>query len=455
MNRTFNVAAATVFLLVISQLSLANSTWNSEYFPNTDLITHDGKKVKFFDDLIKGKIVSVNFIYTSCPDVCPLETAQLVRVQHILGDRMGKDVHFYSITIDPENDTPEALREYRSRFKANWTFLTGDKEEIRNLRRKLGLYIEGVEEGGNQLNHNVSMIVGNQKTGRWMKRSPFENPHVLADQLGNWLDGWHSKQTGPSYDEAPELRSVTTGETLFRTRCGTCHSMRGAQEENDIGPDLIGVTKRREKAWLGRWMQFPDKMIEEKDPIAIAMLKQYNNLPMPNLRLNALEINDLLDYFKESDTRHTKATRQKVLDDAFSQSKIKKAKQVSKAKAKKDVVAIMNAWVREAYPGATVNAGYMTLINTGKESVELVSARSSAFEKVEFHEMSMDGGMMEMRELNSVVIAPGKPFVFETGGKHLMLKQPAKRLVDGDTIDIDLNFKSGAIQTLTIKVIKE
>lgn len=83
--------------------------WGANYFPNVTLVTQDGKSVRFFDDLLKDKVVVIYFMYTSCEDTCPLETAQLVRVQRILGDRVGKDVFMYSITIDPKHDTPEVL----------------------------------------------------------------------------------------------------------------------------------------------------------------------------------------------------------------------------------------------------------------------------------------------------------------------------------------------------------
>ena len=105
----------------------------------------------------------INFIYTTCPDTCPLETAQLVKVQQILSDRMGKDLFFYSITIDPENDTPSVLMEYKERFNAHWTFLTGKERDIISLRKKLGLFIPEIQDGSS--NHNVSMIIGNQTSG--------------------------------------------------------------------------------------------------------------------------------------------------------------------------------------------------------------------------------------------------------------------------------------------------
>ena len=66
-----------------------SSRWGANYFPNVPLITHEGKTVRFFDDLIKDKVVVINFIYTTCPDACPLETARLTELYKILGDRVG------------------------------------------------------------------------------------------------------------------------------------------------------------------------------------------------------------------------------------------------------------------------------------------------------------------------------------------------------------------------------
>ena len=132
--------------------------WGADYFPNVPLVTHEGKTVRFFDDLIKDKVVAINFIYTHCPDACPLETARLREVQKILGDRVGQDVFMYSITIDPEHDTPEVLKQYAEKFQIGpgWLFLTGKKADITLLRKKLGLYNEE-EESGNLKEHNLSL----------------------------------------------------------------------------------------------------------------------------------------------------------------------------------------------------------------------------------------------------------------------------------------------------------
>lgn len=125
------------------------------------------------------------------------------------------------------------------------------------------------------------------------------------------------------------------------------------------------------------------------------------------------------------------------------------------AHAEKAQLTITDAWVREAPPGAAVNAGYMTLVNATTADLEIVGAVSKAFEKVEFHEMAMVGGMMKMRELSNIELAKGEELVFEPGGMHLMLKGAKQALKSGDTVIIVLTFKDGQKQTLNIKVKKD
>ena len=88
-----------------------------------------------------GKSVAINLVYTRCTASCPLETAKLTQVQRIFGDRMGKDVFFYSISIDPKNDTPEAMKAYMEKYHIGpgWLFLTGKVEDIKLIAQKLGL----------------------------------------------------------------------------------------------------------------------------------------------------------------------------------------------------------------------------------------------------------------------------------------------------------------------------
>jgi copper(I)-binding protein/cytochrome oxidase Cu insertion factor (SCO1/SenC/PrrC family) len=434
----------TLFLFILGSVP-TNSTaspWGKNYFPNVPLITDEGKTVHFFDDLIEDKVVVINFIYTSCPDTCPLETAQLVRVQKLMGDRVGNDVFFYSISIDPKTDTPEVLSEYKKRFGAKWTFLTGEKSDIIELRKKLGLYIDEIQDGSN--NHNVNMIIGNQKTGRWMKRSPFENAHVLADQIGNWLTGWKAKPKGESYASAPELRNIPRGEQIYRTRCASCHTLTGNEIAGALGPDLLGVSQRREEQWLYDWLKAPDQMLKKKDPIAMDLYKKYNNLAMPNMRLHQKEAQQLLSYINDETERLTGKP-------AGSGSPVTAAFTVSHENPG-DVVAIMNAWVREAHATAKVNAGYMTLVNTGEEELTLIKVESDAYENVEVHEMARVDGLMEMHEVTDLSIPAKGQIEFAPGGKHLMMMGPKQHLSKGQKVNITLTFKSGKKQLVSIEV---
>jgi len=280
-------------------------------------VTHEGDAVRFFDDLIEDKVVVINFIYASCPDACPLDTARLVKIQKILGDRVGRDVFMYSISIDPDLDTPEVLAEYAKKFGTGpgWWFLTGDEDDILLLRKKLGLYIAGLDKKSKD--HNMSFLIGNQRTGQWMKRSPMDNPYFLADQIGNWLTSWETPSaiTNSDYANAPQLKTPTMGENLFKTRCSVCHTI-GADdlhmvggnhasktEGSRLGPDLLGVVHRRDRAWLARWLANPEKMLKEQDPIAMQLYRDWNGVLMPNMRLNDLEVNALIEYLAEESSR--------------------------------------------------------------------------------------------------------------------------------------------------------
>lgn len=280
--------------------SRGGAMWGRNYFPNIPLTSQKGERVGFFD-LIEGKVVAINFIYTKCADSCPMETARMLEVQRLLGDRVGKDVFIYSISIDPEHDTPQRLRAYAETWHVGpgWTFLTGSEADVTLLRKKLGVY----EPNPNKRDHNLGLVIGNQKTGRWMKRSSYENPYVLATQIGSWLHNWKLPSTGSrDYADAPEVRNISSGEELFRARCSSCHTVGGdaAHSEHPVGPDLEGVVGRRPRAWLERWLREPDRMLAERDPIALDLLARSGGVAMPNLRLAQDEVAALLDYLDEA-----------------------------------------------------------------------------------------------------------------------------------------------------------
>src|SRR5215467_10177733 len=141
--------------------------WGANYFPNVPLVNQDGTTVHLYDDLLKGKSVAINLIYTRCKDECPLETARMVQLQHILGDRVGRDIYFYSISIDPEYDTPKVLKAYMEKFGVGpgWTFLTGNLDDIKLAARKLGL--SRTNDLINPDGHAASLMVGDEPHGQW------------------------------------------------------------------------------------------------------------------------------------------------------------------------------------------------------------------------------------------------------------------------------------------------
>jgi protein SCO1 len=291
------VLLASTLIPVRPALAADANHWGANYFPNVELTTQDGKTVRFYDDLLKGKIVAIDLIYTHCKDMCPLETARLAQVQHMLGDRVGKDIFFYSISIDPKQDTPEVMKAYAEKFHAGpgWLFLTGKQEDIDLISKKLGLYSPDWGRDG----HTPSLMVGNVPTGQWMRNSATDNPRFLALMIGDFLSSWKDRKPTASktYAEAPPL-SMNPGQYLFATRCAACHSIGHGDK---IGPDLRGVTKIRDRAWLLRIIQKPDEMLAEKDPIATALLSKYKQVQMPNLRLGDGDVSALM-IFLESQT---------------------------------------------------------------------------------------------------------------------------------------------------------
>ena len=288
-------AGAALMAVDASPAEAQNAQWGANYFPNVTLTTQDNRKVRFYDDLIKGKIVAVNLIYTSCKYACPLETARLAQVQRLLGDRMGKDVFFYSITIDPAFDTPAVLKEYAAKFDAGpgWLFLTGSQADIDLISRKTGLYSE--PNPNNPDGHTPHLLVGNEVTGQWIRNSGVDDPRFLATTIGTWLNSWRTAAAPTrSYADAPKLE-FAPGEYAFGKHCAACHSI-GAGDR--IGPDLAGVTARRDSAWLSRFISAPDAMRASGDPTAKALAAKYTPALMPRLGIAPDDVAGILGYIK-------------------------------------------------------------------------------------------------------------------------------------------------------------
>ena len=161
----------------------------ARYFPNLTLVTHEGKRVRFYDDLIKNKIVVINFMYADCEGICPGVTMNLVKVQQALGERVGRDIFMYSITLKPEHDTPVVLAEYARAHgaKPGWLFCTGAPQDIEGLRRKLGFVDPDPQIDQDKSQHIGNIRYGNEALQWWAACPGLANPEWITESI-LWVD---------------------------------------------------------------------------------------------------------------------------------------------------------------------------------------------------------------------------------------------------------------------------
>lgn len=156
-------------------------SWDAGHFGNLQVVTHEGERVEFYRGLLHNKVVLINMMYASCGGTCPLTTANLMRVHRLLGERVGREVFFYSITLRPEADTPAALSEYAKMHGvgAGWKFLTGVPKDIELLRLKLGFYDLDPKVDQDISKHTGMVRIGNNRFGRWAMSPSTANPEQI------------------------------------------------------------------------------------------------------------------------------------------------------------------------------------------------------------------------------------------------------------------------------------
>jgi protein SCO1/2 len=164
------------------------------YFPNLSLTTHEGRTVRFYDDLVKDKIVVFNMFYAKCEGICSPVTRNLVRVQKLLGDRVGKDTFIYSFSLKPKEDNVHALNHYAKmhKVKPGWLFLTGKPDDMELLRRKLGFVDPDPELDKDLSNHIGVLKYGNEPLERWGGCPGMQAPDAIAEAI-SWVD-WPKNQ---------------------------------------------------------------------------------------------------------------------------------------------------------------------------------------------------------------------------------------------------------------------
>jgi cytochrome oxidase Cu insertion factor (SCO1/SenC/PrrC family) len=153
--------------------------------PDVELLDQDGRKVHFYSDLVKGKVVAVQFIFTTCTTVCPPLGATFARVQRELGERAGRDVRLISISVDPVTDTPERLKAWGEKFKAGpgWTLVTGAKPQVDELLKALAASTARRED------HTPTVLVGNDAKGQWTRAYGLAPPSKLVQLINDAAEG--------------------------------------------------------------------------------------------------------------------------------------------------------------------------------------------------------------------------------------------------------------------------
>jgi protein SCO1 len=184
------VASAVLLLAVFAAAAQSPAPAKSaqspaeKYFTDTELINQDGKTVRFYTDVLQGKVIVINSFFSTCQGACLPMNRNFQKVAELLGDHVGKDLFLVSITVDPEMDTPGALKAYAKRLNApaGWMFLTGTRQNVDLVLKKLGQYVEDKND------HMTIMIIGNERTGLWKKAFGLAQPDELVKVVESVLN---------------------------------------------------------------------------------------------------------------------------------------------------------------------------------------------------------------------------------------------------------------------------
>lgn len=156
-----------------------------EAIPNVALTTHTGKTVRFYDDLVRDRLIVINMMYAGCNNTCPPSTFNLVQVQDLLGDRMGRDIFMYSLTLRPGQDSPEDLAQYAKlhHVRPGWLFLTGAPPDVERLRYALGFYDPDGQVDRQEGRHVGMVRIGNDAFKTWGMAPALADPRQIVSMI--------------------------------------------------------------------------------------------------------------------------------------------------------------------------------------------------------------------------------------------------------------------------------
>jgi len=183
-----SLATAPAAAKAQTQSAKARQRIQEQHLPNVPLITHEGKRVLFYDDLVKNKKVSMNFFYANCDEICPLVMANLAKVQRLLVNHVDRSFQMYSFTLKPDEDTVEVIRDHRRALaaKPGWTFLTGKPQDMETLRAAIGFKYPDPAIDKDKTQHIGNIRYGNEPLMLWSACPGMAHADWIAETL-QWM----------------------------------------------------------------------------------------------------------------------------------------------------------------------------------------------------------------------------------------------------------------------------
>ena len=179
-------------LIAVPQLVLADSASDDvaeqkarQYFTDLEVVNQNGERKRFYSDVLKDRVVLINFMFTNCKDACPMATHKMMQVRDLLAESIKDEVWFVSISIDPEQDTPGSMKAFAKKLQVDesrWLFLSGEKQNLEYIVKRLGQYTQEIEA------HSTLMLAGNDRTRHWTRVMPMAPPEGVAQQLRALVD---------------------------------------------------------------------------------------------------------------------------------------------------------------------------------------------------------------------------------------------------------------------------
>jgi cytochrome oxidase Cu insertion factor (SCO1/SenC/PrrC family) len=156
-----------------------------KFFTDLEVIDQNGNKLRFYSDVLKDRVVLISFIFTNCEFACPMQAQKLKQTRAMMVPAIKDEVWYVSLSVDPDRDTPEAMKKFAKRQgvdESRWIFLTGDKQNLDTIIRKLGQYTPDVES------HTTLMLAGNTMTRHWTRVMPMLTPPDIAQKMRDLVE---------------------------------------------------------------------------------------------------------------------------------------------------------------------------------------------------------------------------------------------------------------------------